>query len=550
MNDAAPASTAFPPGSILALGFGTTVAMWGAAYLCRLPGVQAPSELLATLFVLCLLGGGVLAGRWLGGLQAGLRVGALASLLNLLILGSVLKQAQSFEGFAAPESAVRLHAGERVLGETKADARGHFQLSVSLRGVEGALRAEAQAPAPKAKAGEEAPAPLPWQAGADFEAGELGSEPLRPEAPPAAGEPPRVQRFVNHQGLAGVWLPATLAFGALLAALGAQLAPSPPPSRPVPTNWTSAFSRVAVFATLLLVGAGGLVTSNDAGLAVPDWPNSYTSNMFLYPLSRMTGGIYYEHTHRLFGSLVGLCTLVLAFLLWRREERSWVRRLGALAFVLVCVQGLMGGLRVTGHLTLSADAAELSPSLALALVHGVTGQLFFALLVGMSAIVSTTWLEHVLPEREAEAAAVGEETRSLAGWMVVLMVAQLTLGALVRHFHISVTLHVTGAVAVAILGGVVGVKAWGTHSEEPLLPRLGLSMLALVCLQFLLGVAALATTADESAFLARFQAPVTTLHQTCGALLLGAAVLLWVWTCRLFPDAGAKAAAEAPAEVL
>ena len=87
-----------------------------------------------------------------------------------------------------------------------------------------------------------------------------------------------------------------------------------------PADWTALFSKVAVAATFLLVVAGGLVTSNEAGLAVVDWPNTFGSNMFLFPLARMTGGIYYEHAHRLFGALVGLTTIVLAVRLWRSRR--------------------------------------------------------------------------------------------------------------------------------------------------------------------------------------------------------------------------------------
>ena len=77
-------------------------------------------------------------------------------------------------------------------------------------------------------------------------------------------------------------------------------------------GFTAVHANVTVAATFLLVVAGGLVTSNEAGLAVVDWPNSFGYNMFLYPLAKMTGGIYYEHAHRLYGSLVGLTTIVLA----------------------------------------------------------------------------------------------------------------------------------------------------------------------------------------------------------------------------------------------
>ena len=107
------------------------------------------------------------------------------------------------------------------------------------------------------------------------------------------------------------WMPASFALAAVLGMIGAAIGGRVPCQCPE-INWTGPLAKVAVAATLLLLIAGGLVTSQEAGLAVVDWPNSFGYSMFLYPLSRMSGGIYYEHAHRLFGTLVGLTTLVLA----------------------------------------------------------------------------------------------------------------------------------------------------------------------------------------------------------------------------------------------
>ena len=90
----------------------------------------------------------------------------------------------------------------------------------------------------------------------------------------------------------------------------------------------------------------------------------------------MSGDVYFEHAHRLFGSLVGLTTVVLAFLLQRGDERRWVRRLGWVAVVLVSAQGILGGLRVTGNFTLSTSAADMAPNLALAAVPIADGHAF------------------------------------------------------------------------------------------------------------------------------------------------------------------------------
>src|SRR6185436_4670006 len=97
-------------------------------------------------------------------------------------------------------------------------------------------------------------------------------------------------------------------------------------------------------ATAVLIVLGGLVTNTGAALAVPDWPSTFGHNMFLFPWSRMVGGVFYEHSHRLLGALVGMLTLALAAVLWPRGGR--LRALGIVAVVAVIAQGVVGGLRV------------------------------------------------------------------------------------------------------------------------------------------------------------------------------------------------------------
>ena len=136
--------------------------------------------------------------------------------------------------------------------------------------------------------------------------------------------------------------------------------------------------RLAVLtaaATCVLIVFGGLVTNTGAALAVPDWPTTFGHNMFLFPWSGMVGGVFYEHSHRLLGALVGLLTLALALALWGRGGR--LRALGLLAVAAVVLQGVIGGLRVV----LLTDA--------LAMVHGPLAQAFFALVVAIALVTST-----------------------------------------------------------------------------------------------------------------------------------------------------------------
>ena len=122
------------------------------------------------------------------------------------------------------------------------------------------------------------------------------------------------------------------------------------------------FSVVFVTTTFLLIALGGVVTSMGAGLSVPDWPTTFGYTMFSVPLDLWIGrgGVFWEHAHRLLGSLVGMMAIVMAVWLWRSQrDRPWVRWLGVSTLGLVIVQGVMGGFRVT------------EASSALAMVSGV-----------------------------------------------------------------------------------------------------------------------------------------------------------------------------------
>ena len=146
------------------------------------------------------------------------------------------------------------------------------------------------------------------------------------------------------------------------------------------SGWPHFLALLTSCATVLLILAGGLVTSLGAGLAVPDWPTTFGYNMFLYPWAKMVGGIFYEHSHRLLGSLVGFLTILTAASLWWTEPRKWLRVLGVIALLLVIVQGVLGGLRVVWL------------KLALAIVHACFAQIFFGLMVtGSNPFATICW---------------------------------------------------------------------------------------------------------------------------------------------------------------
>ncbi|MBM3848338.1 MAG: cytochrome oxidase biogenesis protein CtaA [Verrucomicrobia bacterium] len=180
--------------------------------------------------------------------------------------------------------------------------------------------------------------------------------------------------------------------------------------------WLSRFALFTALNTLLLISVGGLVTSKGAGMAVPDWPTTFGENMFTFHPSKWTGGIFYEHTHRLLGSWVGLLTLVLAFWTHFFESRAWLRRLAWLALFMVCLQGLLGGLRVT---LLKNE---------IGIFHAALAQSFLVLLCVIGIAVSPWW-HRLRPSWKAE----GMARLFVIGAVAVLL--QLFLGAAMRHQH-------------------------------------------------------------------------------------------------------------------
>jgi cytochrome c oxidase assembly protein subunit 15 len=297
-------------------------------------------------------------------------------------------------------------------------------------------------------------------------------------------------------------------------------------------EWTGLFSKVALAATFLLVVAGGLVTSSEAGLAVVDWPNTFGYNLFLYPLARMTGGIFYEHAHRLFGALVGLTAVALAIRLWRHDDRPWLKRLSIVAVVLVVLQGMLGGLRVTGGFTLSTSEADMAPSLTLALVHGVLGQIFLGVMVAIAVVTSVLWYKAPAPETRPHA----KDDRTFQRWLIAIMIVQLVLGAAQRHLAALLIVHISLATVVVLLAVMVGVRAWGLYRGTWPVERLGKVLISVTCVQVFLGIAALAVTMGHATVGSptTLEVTITTAHQATGAALLALSVTLMLWTQRLF----------------
>jgi cytochrome c oxidase assembly protein subunit 15 len=163
-----------------------------------------------------------------------------------------------------------------------------------------------------------------------------------------------------------------------------------------------------------------MVTSKGVGLAVPDWPTTFGYNMFLFPVSKWVGGIFFEHTHRLIASTVGFLTIILAFWIWRADERRWMRNLGFAALGAVILQGILGGLRVT----LLKDE--------IGIFHALLAQAFLGMLIVITLATSKLWWR--ISSRETLPAAVRSLVRMVIGTTLVIYL-QLGLGATMRHQH-------------------------------------------------------------------------------------------------------------------
>ncbi len=182
--------------------------------------------------------------------------------------------------------------------------------------------------------------------------------------------------------------------------------------------WLHRFAFFTSCLTFPLIFVGGLVKSHEAGLSVPDWPNSYGYNMFTFPLHWMVGGIFYEHGHRLFAALVGFCILVLAIWLWRKESRKWVKKLGWLTLAAVITQGALGGLTVILLLPTWNSSA-----------HAALAQVTFCLTVAIAMVTSRKWDDNVIRASSKESDALWNSVRITIG----VIFFQLLLGAVMRH---------------------------------------------------------------------------------------------------------------------
>ncbi len=288
--------------------------------------------------------------------------------------------------------------------------------------------------------------------------------------------------------------------------------------------WLHRYARLLVASTLVLLAVGGMVTSTNSGLSVPDWPTTYGYQMFSFPLDQMVGGIFYEHGHRLIASCVGLLTIGLVIFLWRVEMRRWLKRLGLLALGAVILQGLLGGLTV---IFLLPDAISIS--------HAGLAQIFFSLTVAIAVFTSTWW-------RQPAAEPVDDpRLRRRLVLLTALVYVQILLGATMRHtgaglaipdFPLSygqiippfssvpIALHFAHRLGAGLITVVALMNAsyiWRIHGRRPELVRPVWGLVIAIALQVALG--ALVVLSGK-------QPLINTLHVATGATVLVTSLML------------------------
>jgi heme a synthase len=287
--------------------------------------------------------------------------------------------------------------------------------------------------------------------------------------------------------------------------------------------WHHRYVKLVTAFTVLLIAAGGLVTSTDSGLAVPDWPTTYGWNMFTFPLSKWVGGIRYEHSHRLIASTVGFLTIIMAAWTWWVDPRRWVRRLGFAALGAVILQGLLGGLTVL----------FLLPA-PISIGHAGLAQIFFCLTLTLALVTSPGWRNMTSPVDDLL-------LRRVAAATTVLIYTQILIGATMRHTNAGLAIpdfpyafghvippvwnakigihfaHRVGALVVTLAILATASHVLYHHRRRPELVRPAMLLLFFLSMQVTLGAFVVWSGMDPV---------INTAHVVNGALVLGASLML------------------------
>src|ERR1700731_902541 len=275
--------------------------------------------------------------------------------------------------------------------------------------------------------------------------------------------------------------------------------------------------------TFLLLIAGALVTSNDAGLSVPDWPTSFGS---WYKIPKLVGGVKFEHTHRMIAQVAGLLTIILVVWTWRVEKRRWLRFLALAALGTVIAQGILGGITVLFYLPPAVSST-----------HAALAQTFFCIAVAMALFTGQKWVEEQ-PALEFDQRRPSLFTLTLLS--IFVLYVQLILGAMFRHHGLGWWPHVVNAAVVAIVLAWTAVRAITVYPEVDPVRRPAIAMLGLMVAQLCLGFLAFITRVMWGRDAAQPELPMvisTVVHVGVGALLLATTVVLAIQVWRHVPVA-------------
>jgi cytochrome c oxidase assembly protein subunit 15 len=295
--------------------------------------------------------------------------------------------------------------------------------------------------------------------------------------------------------------------------------------------WHHRYVKLVTVFTVLLIAAGGMVTSTDSGLSVPDWPTTYGWNMFTFPLSKWVGGIRYEHSHRLIASTVGFLTIILAGWTWWIDTRPWVRKLGFAALGAVVLQGLLGGLTVLFFLP---------PAISIG--HAGLAQIFFCLTLTLALVTSPGW-------KNATATVDDAMLRRVATATTAIIYTQILIGATMRHTNAGLAIpdfpyafghvlppvwnakvaihfaHRVGALVVTLAILATSSHVFYHHRTRRELVRPAFLLLMFLSMQITLGAFVVWSRLDPV---------INTAHVVNGALVLGTSLVL---TLRAFAGA-------------
>ena len=265
------------------------------------------------------------------------------------------------------------------------------------------------------------------------------------------------------------------------------------------------------------------MTSNDAGLSVPDWPTSFGS---LYKIPKLVGGVQFEHTHRMIAQGAGLLTIILAVWTWRTEKRRWMRILGWSALGTVVAQGILGGLTVLFYLPPAVSSA-----------HAALAQTFFCIAVALAIFTGQKWVEET-PRVEFDQRKPSLFTLTLVS--IFVLYVQLLLGAMFRHHGLSWWPHVLNSAVVSFVLAWTAVRALAIYSKIEAVRRPAILMLSLVIGQLCLGFTAFLTRVEWGKDAVQPELPMvvsTVAHVAVGALLLATTVILAIQVWRHVPVA-------------